>query len=118
MDLGTSTGLYTRGLAKAGGEGAQIVALDNPWGMLALARGIARREGLKNVSFLRALAQRLPLAGSRGSRFREKVPRILVPGMLRCSLTLAGQKSPSKREGQRRRSSVPASEKAIAHAGF
>lgn len=62
VDLGTSTGIYARGLARASGARAQIVALDPARGMLAFAQCAGQREGLKNISFLRALAQRSPFA--------------------------------------------------------
>ncbi len=64
VDLGTSTGFYARGLARASGDRAQIVGLDHAAGMVAFARRAALREGLKNVVFLRALAQRLPFANA------------------------------------------------------
>lgn len=62
LDIGTSTGFYARGLARASGDRAQIVALDHAPGMLAMARRNARREGLKNIAYLRAFAQALPYA--------------------------------------------------------
>ncbi len=62
LDIGTSTGFYARGLARASGDRAQIVALDHAWGMLTMARRTARREGLKNIVYLRAFAQALPFA--------------------------------------------------------
>ena len=61
LDVGTSTGFYARGLARTCAT-AQIVALDQARGMLRTARTLARREGFKNLIYLRAFAQALPFA--------------------------------------------------------
>lgn len=60
LDIGTSTGFYARGLARACGDRAQIVALDHARSMLMMAQRNARREGLRNIAFLRAFVQALP----------------------------------------------------------
>lgn len=62
LDIGTSTGFYARGLARASRDRTQIVALDHARGMLAMARQTAQREGRKNIAYLRAFAQALPYA--------------------------------------------------------
>lgn len=63
VDLGTSTGLYARGLAhKTLGlsPAPRFVALDAAPGMLLAARSYARRDGLESLTYLRAMAERLP----------------------------------------------------------
>lgn len=61
LDIGTSTGFYARGLARAC-DAAQIVALDHARGMLQMARMLARREGFNKLIYLRAFAQAPPFA--------------------------------------------------------
>lgn len=62
VDLGTSTGLYARAMARAGAGRAHIIALDHARGMLTFARRTARREGLNHIVYLRAFAETLPFA--------------------------------------------------------
>ncbi len=66
LDIGTSTGLYARGLARvtgtAGAEQPVVVAIDLARGMLQAARHYARREGIDSLAYLRTPAERLPFA--------------------------------------------------------
>lgn len=57
VDLGTSTGLYARGL---GETGATIFAVDLAVGMLREAQKYIRREGRRGIVLLRAAAENLP----------------------------------------------------------
>jgi SAM-dependent methyltransferase/uncharacterized protein YbaR (Trm112 family) len=57
VDLGTSTGLYARGLA---GHGATILAVDLAWGMLREARRNIKRERRQGIILIRAAAENLP----------------------------------------------------------
>ncbi len=64
IDLGSSTDLYARGIAKSepNGKTAIIVAVDMATGMLKGGRAYARREGVTNIAHVRAPAQKLPFA--------------------------------------------------------
>lgn len=76
IDLGTSTGLYARGLAQSS---ATIFAVDLAWGMLEAARGEIERElpyaEARNIVLMRAAAENLP--------FRDgSVDAVVVGGSL------------------------------------
>lgn len=63
VDLGSSTDLYARGIAKSAKGGAPaIVAIDLAAGMLRWGRDYARREGVTTIAHVRAPADRLPFA--------------------------------------------------------
>jgi SAM-dependent methyltransferase len=66
IDLGSSTDLYARGVAKSepNGSAASLVAIDMATGMLKAGRTYARREGVKNIAHIRAPAQHLPFVDS------------------------------------------------------
>lgn len=57
IDLGTSTGLYARGLSD---RDATIFAIDLSWGMLREARGYIEREKRRGIVLMRAAAENLP----------------------------------------------------------
>lgn len=57
VDLGTSTGLYARGLSETG---ATIFAVDLARGMLQEAQKYIRHEKRENIVLLRAAAENLP----------------------------------------------------------
>lgn len=57
IDLGTSTGLYARGLS---GKGATIIGVDAAWGMLSEAKKYVEREKRKGIVLMRATAEHLP----------------------------------------------------------
>lgn len=59
LDVGTSTGLYARGLA-ATPAAPTIFAMDLAWGMLREAQGYIRREQQKGIVLMRAAAENLP----------------------------------------------------------
>lgn len=59
LDLGTSTGLYARGLA-AMPASPTIFAVDLAWAMLREAKGYIRREQRKGIVLMRAAAENLP----------------------------------------------------------
>jgi len=67
VDLGSSTDLYARGIARSlpQGNDAPIVAIDMATGMLRAGRAYARREGITMIAHLRAPAQRLPFGGGK-----------------------------------------------------
>jgi ubiquinone/menaquinone biosynthesis C-methylase UbiE len=58
LDLGTSTGLYARGLDKR--ADTTVFAIDAARGMLREARRYIRREGQSGIVLMRALAEQLP----------------------------------------------------------
>jgi SAM-dependent methyltransferase len=64
VDLGSSTDLYARGIARSAKDGGApaIVAIDLAAGMLRAGRSYARREGITNIAHVRAPADRLPFA--------------------------------------------------------
>lgn len=57
VDLGTSTGLYARGLSE---RGATIFAVDAAWGMLWEAKKQIAREKRRGIMLVRAAAENLP----------------------------------------------------------
>lgn len=57
IDLGTSTGLYARGLSESG---ATIFAIDLAWEMLREAKKQIAREKRKGIVLMRAPAEKLP----------------------------------------------------------
>lgn len=57
VDLGTSTGVYARGVAT---KGATIFAVDLAWGMLREAKGYIARDRAKGIVLMRAAAEKLP----------------------------------------------------------
>lgn len=57
VDLGTSTGLYARGLSE---RGATIFAVDLAGGMLREAQGYIQREQRRGIVLMRAAAENLP----------------------------------------------------------
>ncbi len=59
LDIGGGTGLFARSLAREL-RGGEIVCLDISESMLRQARALALSEGLKNLSFIRGDAARLP----------------------------------------------------------
>jgi ubiquinone/menaquinone biosynthesis C-methylase UbiE len=59
VDLGSSTDLYARSLAKRSGS-ITIFSIDLALGMLQAGRAYALRDGLKNIAHVRAPAQHLP----------------------------------------------------------
>ncbi len=61
LDLGCSSGLYTRRLARALGEGGEVVGIDISPSMLSEAARRARRSGAR-ASLARADAHNLPFA--------------------------------------------------------
>ncbi len=64
VDLGSSTDVYARGIARLepNGKDAIVVAIDLATGMLKSGRAYAQREGVKNIVHVRAPAQKLPFA--------------------------------------------------------
>lgn len=58
LDLGTSTGLYARGVAAH--VDATVFAIDLSWGMLREARKYIAREQRQGIVLMRAAAERLP----------------------------------------------------------
>ena len=66
VDLGSSTGLYARSLARVtrqwDADAPAIVALDLAPGMLRASHGYALREGLRSIAHVRAPVQHLPFA--------------------------------------------------------
>lgn len=61
VDLGSSTGLYARGTARAQPD-ATIVAVDMAPEMLKAGQRHARGEGVTNITHIRAPVQQLPFA--------------------------------------------------------
>jgi SAM-dependent methyltransferase len=61
IDLGASTDLYARGLAKQN-TSATIIAIDMAPGMLRAGHKYATQEGVANIAHIRAPIQRLPFA--------------------------------------------------------
>lgn len=72
VDLGTSTGLYARGVKPAG---VTVVAVDLAWEMLREARGYIAREKRSGIVLMRAAAESLPLRD-------ESMDAVLVGGSL------------------------------------
>ena len=62
VDIGSSTDLYARGIAKSAPNGgtATIVAIDMATNMSKGGRAYARREEITNIAHVRAPAQKLP----------------------------------------------------------
>jgi SAM-dependent methyltransferase/uncharacterized protein YbaR (Trm112 family) len=72
IDLGTSTGLYARGLSK---HGATLCGVDLAWGMLREAQHAIRREQRAGIVLLRAAAEKLPFRA-------ESMDAVVVGGSL------------------------------------
>lgn len=61
VDVACSNGLYARAIARALRDAGHVIGIDHSLPMLDQARAYAQAEGLR-ISFVRAKAQRLPLA--------------------------------------------------------
>lgn len=76
VDLGTSTGNYARGLARAtrdwGKRAPTIIAIDLARGMLSAAHSYAVREGIRNIAHVLAPVEQLP--------FKDGSLNVLVSG--------------------------------------
>lgn len=72
IDLGTSTGLYARGL---GDRGATVLAVDLAWEMLREAKKYIEREQCRGIVLMRAAAENLPFQA-------ESMDAVVVGGSL------------------------------------
>lgn len=127
LDIGTSTGLYARTLARAhrqfGSEAPLVVALDLSRSMLETARRVALRDGLRRVACVRASAESLPFAsasfrlvvcGGSLNEFRSpraalrEAERVLAPGGRFFAMSLDRAQSPLGQfaQGAARRSGI------------
>ena len=73
VDLGTSTGLYARGVAAH--VDATVFAIDLSWGMLREAKKYIAREERRGIVLMRAAAERLPF-------YDEALDAVVVGGSL------------------------------------
>lgn len=65
VDLGSSTDLYARGIARRlTSDAPTVIAIDIAPGMLKAGREYANRAGIHNIAHVRALAEHLPFANA------------------------------------------------------
>ena len=117
IDLGSSTDMYARGVAKSEPHGrtASIAAIDMAKGMLKAGNAYARNEGVKNIAHIRAPAQRMPFAdasvdalmcGGSLNEFRSmdevlrEARRVVKPNGRMFAMSLLAASSPAGRFGQ------------------
>jgi 2-polyprenyl-6-hydroxyphenyl methylase/3-demethylubiquinone-9 3-methyltransferase len=115
LDLGCSTGLYTRGLARALDDGGAVVGIDISPSMLGEAARRARRTGA-GASFARADAHSLPFADASFSgavcggtlnelgdpaRALRETRRVLEPGGRLAIMSILSARRPRGRRIQR-----------------
>jgi SAM-dependent methyltransferase len=119
VDLGTSTGMYARGLARATrdwrNEAPAIIAIDLARGMLRVAQGYAQRDRVHNVASVRAPVEHLPfknesvdvlVCGGSLNEFRsmpaalQEAHRVAVPGGRLVTMSLLATETRSGRWAQ------------------